>query len=73
MLVGAEEVDERAFLFGRQLGADPYRLGWIGVVDHIRLGLTRLARVKTALRSGDAKLAEFAAVVARSKYSRLLT
>jgi hypothetical protein len=39
VLVGAEEVDERVFLFGRQLGADPHRLGWVGVVDHDRLGL----------------------------------
>ena len=39
VLVGAEKVDERVFLFGRQLGADPHRLGWIGVVDHDRLGL----------------------------------
>ena len=39
IFIGAEEVDERAFLFGRQLGADPHRLGWIGVVDHDCLGL----------------------------------
>ena len=39
VLVGAEEVDERVFLFGRQLGADSHRLGWIGVIDHDRLGL----------------------------------
>ena len=39
VLVGAEEVDERVFLFGRQLGADPHHLGWIGVVDHDCLGL----------------------------------
>ena len=34
VLVGTEEVNERVFLFGRQLGADPHRLGWVGVVDH---------------------------------------
>ena len=39
VLVGAEEVDERVFLFGWQLGADPHRLGWFGVIDHDRLGL----------------------------------
>ena len=39
VLVGAEQVDERVFLFGRQLGADSHRLGWIGVVDRDRLGL----------------------------------
>ena len=39
VFVGAEEVDEREFLFGRQLGADPHHLGWIYVVDHDRLGL----------------------------------
>ena len=39
VLVGAEEVDERVFLFSRQLGADPHRLGWVGIVDHDRLGI----------------------------------
>ena len=39
VLVGAEEVDERMFLFGRQLGADPHRLGRVGVIDRDRLGL----------------------------------
>ena len=39
VLVGAEEVDERVFLFSRQLGADPHCLGWVGVVDRDRLGL----------------------------------
>ena len=37
--VGAEEVDERVLLFGRQLGADPHRLGWVGVVNRDCLGL----------------------------------
>ena len=67
VLVGAEKVDLHAFLFGRQLGADPHRLGWIGVVDHDRLGLiggdegrclAGLVRVRTAFSSGGAKLAE---------------
>ena len=67
VLVGAEEVDEREFLFGRQLGADPHRLGRICLVDHDRLGLiggdvgrclAGLVRVRTAFRSGGAKLAE---------------
>ena len=39
VLVGTEEVDERVFLFGRELGADLHRFGWVGVVDHDRLGL----------------------------------
>ena len=39
VLVGAEEVDERVFLFGRQLGADLHRLGWVGVGNRDRLGL----------------------------------
>ena len=39
VLVGAEEVDERVFLFSRQLGADPHHLGWVGVIDRDRLGL----------------------------------
>ena len=39
VLVGAEEVDERVFLFGRQLGADPHLLGWVGIVDRDQLGL----------------------------------
>ena len=39
VLVGAEEVDERVFLFGRQLGADPHNLGWVGVVNRNRIDL----------------------------------
>ena len=39
VLVGAEEVDEGVFLFGRQLGADPHSLGWVGIINHDRLGL----------------------------------
>ena len=35
----AVEVDEHVFLFGRHLGADPHRLGWIGVIDHDGFGL----------------------------------
>ena len=67
VFVGAEEVDEREFLFSRQLGADSHCLGRVGVVDRDRLGLLgrdeirRLAgysRVGTALGGGGAKLAE---------------
>ena len=84
VLVGAEEVDEHEFLFGRQLGADSHHLGGVGIVDYDRLGLlgrdesqrlARLARVRTALGSGSAKLAELHrihGVVARLKCSRLL-
>ena len=39
VLVGTEEVDKRVFLFGRQLGDNPHRLGWVGVVDRDRLDL----------------------------------
>jgi hypothetical protein len=39
VLAGAEKVDERVFLFSRQLGADPHRFGWVGVVDRNRFGL----------------------------------
>ena len=39
VLVGAEEVDERVLLFGRQLGANLHRLGWVGVVDRDCLDL----------------------------------
>ena len=35
--IGAQEVDELAFLFGRELGPDPHRLGWVSGVDPHRL------------------------------------
>ena len=31
--ISAQEVDELAFLFGRELGPDPHHLGWVGGVD----------------------------------------
>ena len=31
--IGAQEVDELAFLLGRELGPDPHRLDWVGGVD----------------------------------------
>ena len=36
--IGAQEVDELAFLFGQELGPDPNHLGWVGGVDPHRLG-----------------------------------
>ena len=33
-----QEVDELAFLFGRELGPDSYRFGWISGVDTHCLG-----------------------------------
>ena len=31
--IGMQEVDELAFLFGRELGLDPHHLGWVSGVD----------------------------------------
>ena len=36
--IGVQEVDEVAFLFGRELGPNPHRLGWVGGVDSHCLG-----------------------------------
>ena len=36
--IGVQEVDELAFLFGRELGPDPHRLARVGGVDPHRLG-----------------------------------
>ena len=67
VLVGAEEVDECEFLFGRQLGANLHHLGRVGVIDHDQLGLlgrdesrclAGLARVGATLGGGDTKLAK---------------
>jgi len=33
-----QEIDELAFLFGRELGPDPHCFGWVGGVDFHRLG-----------------------------------
>ena len=33
-----QEVDELAFLIGRELGPDPNHLGWVGGVNSHRLG-----------------------------------
>ena len=38
IVIGAQEVDELAFLFGRELGPDPNYLGWVGGVNPHRLG-----------------------------------
>ena len=35
--IGMQEVDELAFLFGRELGPNPHRLGWVRGVDPHRL------------------------------------
>ena len=36
--IRVQEVDELAFLFGRELGPDPHRLSRVGGVDPYRLG-----------------------------------
>ena len=41
--IEAQEVDELAFLFGRELGLDPHRLGWVSGVDSHRLGFLERA------------------------------
>jgi hypothetical protein len=46
IMIGAYEVDERAFLFGWKLGPDPHSLGWVVRVDADRLGV--LGRAKGA-------------------------
>ena len=38
VVIGAQEVDELAFLFGQELGTDSHHLGWVGGVDSHRLG-----------------------------------
>ena len=39
----AQEVDELAFLFGRELGPDSHYFGWVGGVDTHRLGFLERA------------------------------
>ena len=39
--IGVQEVDELAFLFGRELGPDPDHLGWVGGVDSHCLGFLK--------------------------------
>ena len=39
----AQEVDELAFLFGRELGPDSHRFGWVSGVDTHRLGFLEWA------------------------------
>ena len=39
--IGAQEVDELAFLFGWELGPDLHRLGWVGEFDPHRLGFLK--------------------------------
>ena len=43
IMIGAQEVDELAFLFGRELGPDSHRFGWVGGVDSHRLGFLEWA------------------------------
>ena len=43
VMVVVQEVDEVAFLFGRELGPDPNRLGWVGGVDSHCLGFLERA------------------------------
>ena len=38
-----QEVNELAFLFGRELGPDPQRFGWVGGVDTYHLGFLERA------------------------------
>ena len=38
IVIDVQEVDELAFLFGWELGPNPYHLGWVGGVDSHRLG-----------------------------------
>ena len=68
VLVCAEEVDEREFLFGGQLGPDTDRLGWVIIVDRDWLGflgrdesrsLAGLARVGATLGRGGTEPVEF--------------
>ena len=39
--ISAWKVGELAFLFGQELGHDPYRLGWVGGVNSHRLGFLK--------------------------------
>ena len=41
--IGMQEVNELAFLFGRELGPNPHRLGWVGGVNSHRLGFLERA------------------------------
>ena len=41
--ISVQEVNELAFLFGQELGPDPYRLGWVSGVDPHRLGFLEWA------------------------------
>ena len=36
IMIGAQEVDKLAFLFGWELGPNPHRLGWVGGVNSHR-------------------------------------
>ena len=44
--ISAQEVDELAFLFGRELGPNPHRLGRVGGVDPHRLGFLEQMEVR---------------------------
>ena len=41
--IGTQEVDELAFLFGREMGPDPHRLGRVSGVDPYRLSFLEWA------------------------------
>ena len=41
IMIGTQEVDELAFLFGQELGADPHRLAWVSGVNPHHLGFLK--------------------------------
>jgi len=43
IMIGAQEVDELAFLFDQELGPNPHHLGWVSRVDPHRLGFLKWA------------------------------
>ena len=43
IVIGTQEVDELAFLFGRELGLDPHRLGRVSEVDPHRFSFLKWA------------------------------
>ena len=43
IVISVQEVNELAFLFGRELGPDPHHLDWVGGVDPHCLGFLEWA------------------------------
>ena len=43
IVIGAQEINELAFLFGWELGPDPHYFGWVSGVDSHRLGFLEWA------------------------------